>query len=108
MKNHTSYEPHFDGPAYVPQRDFVRLTRQVKRVFDLMKDARWRTLEDIALATGDPSPSVSAQLRHLRKPRFGAHTVNRRHVGGGLYEYQLLQNTPPQPRSRFRYRPRHA
>jgi hypothetical protein len=54
-----------------------------------MKDGQWRTLEQIADMTGDPTPSVSAQLRHLRKPRFGSHTVDRRHVGGGLYEYRL-------------------
>jgi hypothetical protein len=55
-----------------------------------MKDSQWRTLSGIADMTGDPEASVSAQLRHLRKERFGKHTVRRRHLGSGLYEYQVI------------------
>ena len=86
-------ETHFDGPDYQPELDFTRLTGQIKRIFILMADSKWRTLAEIASATHAPSPSVSAQLRHLRKPRFGAHTVERRrrgNAGRGLYEYRLL------------------
>lgn len=83
-------EPHYNGPEYQPRRDFARLTAQTKRVFDAMKDSQWRTLNQIAELTGDPVASISAQLRHLRKNRFGAHTINRRHISGGLYEYQLI------------------
>jgi hypothetical protein len=85
--------PHiFDGPAYDPQKDNLRLAAQMNRVFRAMQDGQWRTLEQIASLTGDPAASVSAQLRHLRKPRFGGFTVNRRTRGersSGLYEYQL-------------------
>lgn len=84
------YEPHFNGPEYLPERDWERLTTQLGRVFHCMKDRRWRTLREIANETGDPEASVSAQLRHLRKKRFGSHTVNRKHVSGGLYKYQLI------------------
>jgi hypothetical protein len=59
----------------------------------LMSDGYWRTLDEIAHATGDPHASISAQLRHLRKPRFGAYVVEKRHRGAparGLYEYRLL------------------
>lgn len=80
----------FDGADYDRERDRARLGAQIRRVFDLMRDGRWRTLESIAAATGDPHASISAQLRHLRKAKFGCHVVNRRHVGNGLYEYQLL------------------
>jgi hypothetical protein len=82
----------FDGADYVPSRDDVRLTGQLERVFNLIADGKWRTLRQIAEGTGDPEASVSAQLRHLRKPRFGSHTVNRRHLERGLYEYQLDLN----------------
>ncbi|HEY8707692.1 MAG TPA: hypothetical protein VIM34_06810, partial [Burkholderiaceae bacterium] len=57
-----------------------------------MRDGIWRTLEGIELLTSDPQASISAQLRHARKARFGSHTVNKRHMGGGLYEYQLVVN----------------
>lgn len=83
-------KPHFDGPTYDPARDKVRLTGQLERIFDLMKDGSWRTLSAIATRTGEPAPSISAQLRHLRKKRFGGHTVEKRHVGHGLFEYRLI------------------
>ena len=85
----------FDGPDYVPDLDRVRLTGQVKRVYALMRDAQWRTLNEISVDTGDPESSVSAQLRHLRKERFGSHTVEKRRRGDrttGLFEYRLLVN----------------
>lgn len=84
--------PEFNGDDYVPPRDHARLGRQYLRIFALMADGQWRTLDDIAAATGDPPASVSAQLRHMRKARFGGHTLNRRYVHDGLYEYQVLVN----------------
>lgn len=85
----------FSGPAYTPETDNPRLSRQFTRVFQLMEDGLWRTLREIADETGAPEASVSAQLRHMRKPRFGGHQVNKRHRGPadhGLYEYQLQVN----------------
>lgn len=84
----------FDGADYDHDRDSARLTGQILRVFDLMKDQQWRTLREIAAATGDPESSISAQLRHLRKERFGSHTVEREHVGGGLFRYRLIVTFP--------------
>jgi hypothetical protein len=85
----------FDGPEYDKAADQLRLTGQFRRIFLLMADANWRTLQEIADATGDPEASVSAQLRHAKKKRFGSHTVNRRARGdrsSGLFEYQLIFN----------------
>ena len=82
----------FNGPEYRPEFDRERLTGQIRRVFACMKDGNWRTLAEIAAITGDPEASVSAQLRHLRKPRFGSHEVGRRPRGDrsrGLFEYRL-------------------
>lgn len=86
---------HFNGPEYDPKHDKVRLTGQIQRVWDCMRDGRWRTLGEISAVTRDPPASVSAQLRHLRKEKFGAHVVERRARGDrdrGLYEYRLLPN----------------
>lgn len=55
-----------------------------------MSDGVWRTLDQISEVTGDPPASVSAQLRHLRKPRFGAYLVEKRYVSRGLFEYRVL------------------
>lgn len=87
---------HFNGPDYVPARDDVRLTGQIQAIFALMRDGAWRTLNEIERATGAPAASASAQLRHLRKARFGGHQVDKRHrgePGHGLYEYRVLVNT---------------
>jgi DNA-binding CsgD family transcriptional regulator len=84
---------HFNGPDYQAERDHARLTAQQSAIFELVKDGTWRTLGQIAQACDAPEASVSAQLRHLRKERFGAHTVNKRYVRAGLYEYQLVPNT---------------
>ena len=89
----SSLEPRFNGPAYDPALDQVRLTGQALRVFRIMSDGKWWTLGEIAQTTGDPEASISAQLRHLRKPRFGGHTVNKRRrgePGHGWWEYQLV------------------
>jgi len=80
----------FDGDDYVPERDDERLGRQCYRIFNLMKDGLWRSLPEIEQITNDPQASISAQLRHFRKPRFGSHTVDRRRGDDSLYEYRLL------------------
>ena len=69
-------ELRFDGPDYIPERDNVRLTGQLERIWNCMQDGEWRTLSRISTITGDPESSISAQLRHLRKPRFGSHHVD--------------------------------
>ena len=75
----------FNGPEVFSSR----LSLQHERVRNLMLDGAWRTLDEIALATRDPPASVSAQLRHLRKPRFGGYRVDKSYRGNGLYIYRL-------------------
>ena len=82
----------FDGSDYIPMRDDIRLTGQLLRVWNVMQCGLWRTLPQIAQATGDPEASISAQLRHLRKPRFGGHTIEKEYIGDGLYRYRLIVN----------------
>ena len=81
----------FDGPDYEPAKDRVRLTGQLERIVRVVRDGGWRTLAEIAAATGDPEASISAQLRHLRKPRFGSHTVERARRGNAWY-YRVQMN----------------
>lgn len=80
---------YFDGVDYQPELDFVRLTGQMEKIYNLMQDGNWRTLRQIATITEAPEASVSAQLRNFRKTRFGAHKVNRIRIENGLYAYQL-------------------
>lgn len=85
----------FNGADYSSEFDQKRLSGQIERVYNLMKDGKYRTLDEISKLTGDPHASISAQLRHLRKARFGSHTVNKQNRGNrenGLFEYQLIIN----------------
>lgn len=92
----------FDGPEYAPELDRPRLSDQHVRIRELMLDGQWRTIQEIAQRTGDPQASVSAQLRHLRKERFGAFVVDRRKRGDrkrGLFEYCVRPPDPSAPRA---------
>lgn len=80
---------NFDGPALEPA-DIERLGKQSRAVFDLMCDGGWRTLRAISEAVTCSESSASERLRDFRKDRFGAHTVNRRKIAEGLFEYQLV------------------
>ena len=82
----------FDGSNYEHEHDYARLSGQIQRVYDAIKDGDWYTLDQINRITGDPHASVSAQLRNLRKERFGSHVVEKRYKGNrasGLWEYSL-------------------
>lgn len=81
---------HFDGDDYVSLRDDKRLSGQIRRVWQVMSDGNWRSVNAICKLTGDPAPSVLAQLGHLRKEKFGEYLVERRRASeSGLYEYRL-------------------
>jgi hypothetical protein len=86
------------GPDYDPELDGQRIANQYAAIISLMQDGAWRTLGEIAEAVGAPEASVSAQLRHARKERFGAHTVEKQRRGSGhaLWEYRLILNDEPQ------------
>ena len=82
----------FDGVEYKPSLDRDRLTGQLLDVFDFMSDQDWHTLRDIEEGTGHTTASISAQLRNLRKLRYGSHVVERKRSQfkeSGLYFYRL-------------------
>jgi hypothetical protein len=78
------------------QRDVLR---------DVMLSAKecetWLTLDELAKLTHYPPASISAQLRHLRKPEHGGFVVQKRcrHAGkvlrgedfGAVWEYRLTR-----------------
>ena len=86
-------QPQFSGSDYTPAFDQERLTGQIRRVFDVMKDGKWRTLREIEDVTGDGQASISAQIRNLKKPEFGGWPIDKRTRGdrrSGLWEYSLI------------------
>lgn len=88
----TPYVPKvraFDGSTYNADRDYERLTGQLGKVFDLMRDGKWRTLSEIHGVVGGSEAAVSARLRDFRKPKYGAHLIEREHIADGLYKYRV-------------------
>jgi hypothetical protein len=84
----------FDGDDYTHDRDYIRLSTQLDRVYRVVSDGKWYTLSEIASKTNSPEASVSAQLRNLRKAKFKEqygddYDIVREHVSGGLYRYQM-------------------
>jgi hypothetical protein len=83
------------------------MTRRRQRdvLCDVMLSARecetWLTLEELAKLTHYPPASISAQLRHLRKPEYGGFVVEKRQraIGKGVrgedfgvvWEYRLTR-----------------
>tara|TARA_R110000822_G_scaffold169_2_gene810 strand:- start:912 stop:1178 length:267 start_codon:yes stop_codon:yes gene_type:complete len=82
----------FDGSDYQPERDNSRLTGQILRIYEFMSDKKWHTLHEIAENTGDAEASISAQLRNLRKDRFGKFNVQREYIKAGLYKYKVTKD----------------
>lgn len=84
--------PRFDGSDIVPNLDIRRLKKQIDRVKWAMRDKKWKTLKEIHFVTLDPESSISAQLRNLRKERFGGWNIEKRRLGDpklGQWEYRL-------------------
>jgi hypothetical protein len=95
----------------------AKLRKQGEVIRDVMLSAgqcaTWLTLDELAKLTHYPPASISAQLRHLRKPRFGAHTVVKRwrttnkamraEGFGAVWEYAVQQErrTPVRRRARL-------
>jgi hypothetical protein len=61
----------------------------------------WLTLGDLATLTRYPAASISAQLRHLKKPKFGNFALEKRmrdkadifsaNAHGVVWEYRLTR-----------------
>lgn len=85
----------FDGATYDPELDQERLEGQLGRVYDAMKDGRWRTLWEIAerCAARDTQAAISARLRDLRKEKWGAYQIERRRrslpLSSAVWEYRV-------------------
>lgn len=91
-----SYKSRTFGPDYDPEIDHPRIQKQHERIRDYMLGPTghngWRTLAEIESELDYPQASISAQLRHLRKPRFGGYLVEkRRRAGAGTWEYRVVR-----------------
>ncbi len=97
-----SRSDHFDGADYDRDLDELRLTGQLFEVWKVatnrISNGGWFTVDYIVQRTGFPANSVQAQLRNLRKPRYGAYLVERRRVTeSGLSEYRVGEKGAGKP-----------
>lgn len=68
----TNKDPMTHGPDYNHSIDGARIQKQHEIIRDYMLESNcFHTLQQISQATGFPEASVSAQLRHLRKEKYG-------------------------------------
>lgn len=81
----------FKGTDYLPKRDHSRLLSQHTKVkmAALGWPGEWFTMAALAGAVGEPPASVERQIRYLRDPKHGGYQVDKRHAGGGLFEYRV-------------------
>ena len=105
------------GPVFDELRDRGRILTQMEVIRDVLLSAAecagqiarrsfarlldmtqisayegWLTLREISDLTNYGEASISAQLRHLRKPHFGGYVVVKRRRGpaaNGAWEYRI-------------------
>ena len=78
------------GPA-MTQDDVPRIFTQFDELLNIMLYRGWFTLSQLHDLTGIPEASISAQIRHMKKPQFGSYIVNKRRMpNSAIWEYQCL------------------
>lgn len=96
----------FDGAVYEEEKDVVRLSGQIERVHTILAQSKdvWLTVSEIQIKIAneflldDPECSISAQIRNLRKERFGGYMIEKQRRGSedsAIWEYQLQPENGP-------------
>ena len=80
--------PEFKGAA-LRLEDGKRLAGQFDRVWAIMRDGEYHTIQEVAERTGDPAQSVARQMRYIRSKARGGHVLEREHRGRGLYAFRV-------------------
>ena len=84
------------GPEYVEELDGARIHKQMDTIREFMLShwPKWFSLAEIEKALDYPQASISAQLRHLRKPKFGSYNVEKQRRSNGTWEYRVGRPKP--------------
>ena len=88
---------HFHGPE-ITKEEKKRMGGNMLKVFRIMKDGKWRTIDEIRhLGVSSPPQSVAIYLRAFREPRYGSHEVPKRklRINARIFEYRLIVNGDP-------------
>jgi len=84
-------KPKFDGLDARTEPDRIRLSGQCLDIYNILLDGKWHTVAEIEQLTGFMGTSISAQIRNLRKDRFGCHDIEKKMVNNRA-EYQMTPN----------------
>ena len=87
------------GVTYDPALDGERLKKQLGRVFQVLSDHKWHSIEKIQDGCWwlrgkngkDSQAGISARIRDLRKPEYGGYKVEHKRIEGGLWMYRLVE-----------------
>jgi hypothetical protein len=83
----TGTPAHFYSGVELTPADHARLGQQILRVRDVLSDGRWWSVPGIQreiwqrFRVRDPEPSLSAQIRNLKKVEHGSHVIERKRDG---------------------------
>jgi hypothetical protein len=79
-----------DGQSYSRERDLERLDSAMGRIFRLLGDGRWHTVEEMTDAGRCSPTGATARYRDLSKPKFGGFKTESKNFGGGLWKYRRV------------------
>lgn len=80
-------------------KDIPELESQLAVIENIFKDSQWHTMQEITARTGFPMPSVSAQIRNMRKKGF---IVTRKRLGNVRVWSYRLDGTGEPPKRKLR------
>lgn len=89
--NRVNLERGTGNGVSITAADIAGLAKLHEKVKALLvgNSGQWYTLRFITAAVGsDSTASVSARIRDLRKPSFGALNIKKRNDGGGVWSYR--------------------
>lgn len=90
------FTARFDSGIALTPADHERLSKQIDRVHAIVSDGAWYAVSDVRQAiqrrfgVSDPENSIQAQLRNLRKSKFGGYAIERRRIGN-LWEFRMVK-----------------
>lgn len=77
--------------ADVTEKEQKKMSKARLEVFEIMKDGKWRTIDQIqAAGVNAPPQSITIYLRSFREKQYGGYFVNRRKLAGTrVFQYQV-------------------
>lgn len=95
LLNWTPPDYNASGKTFVEKRDRKRISNQCRKVWGVVSDGRWHTLEQIKSLTGASEASISARIRDLKNKHKCAY--EKVYVAKGLWRYRFDPDVHPKP-----------